>query len=66
MSVRKGNGEFDNFAEGMPAHAHSASCVTLRSQPLACLETGPVPAYSHALERRSGPAELPPQVLSLR
>ena len=25
---------------------------------LACLETGPVPAYSHALERRSGPRHL--------
>ena len=25
---------------------------------LACLETGPVPAYSHALEGRSGPRNL--------
>ena len=30
----------------------------LRGSPLACLETGPVPAYSRALVGRSGPRDL--------
>ena len=33
----------------------AAACVRATPCLLACLETGPVPAYSHALERRSGP-----------
>ena len=38
-------------------HADGA-CLVCGACLLACLETGPVPAYSHALERRSGPRNL--------
>ena len=40
----------------------TSCCVGL----LACLETGPVPAYSHALERRSSQPALSARVLSTR